>query len=624
MSSPTRPASHRSGQQTVIDKLDYHPGGRPLVASHEGNGESSGRHSQDISYAGSFFEEIVEGVIANDSERMKKEVLRYTGFFWAIIQCLGAGSITAFSLYGHLFFTDLKYSQLQVNGISITAELATYLPVPIWGYLCDRYGPGIPSVIAGSFFGVGYILAAFTYMSGPSVSAGGTGWPYWVMVIAFMFVGFGTACLYLAAVTTCAKNFGRGKYKGLALALPSAAFGLSGMWLSQVGSNLLFIRRPDGSKGDVDVYRFFLFLGCLLFASGIIGYFALRVIGEEELIEAAIEELEQSGLLTESAHFSSSLAIEASQQRGYGTVAQHEPDIGDEDEDGNQHKSGEQDARRLEERKTWLLNEETRLFLGDHTMWWLTAGFFFMTGPGECYINNLGTIIGTLYPPSSSAASPQGITTATTHISILAITSTLSRILSGVLTDLLAPTSSPHQHRRGPNSLANSLASLRDVARTEPKRRLEISRVAIMIFFALLLSIGCIILASGAIQGHAERFWVVSAFVGAGYGAAFSLTPIIVSVIWGIENFGTNWGIVATVPALGATIWGLIYSAVYQWATERGQRLGESPDGDTLCHGMMCYAPTFWAMTVTVWVACGMFLWAWRGPGGWVSRGVVV
>jgi hypothetical protein len=278
----------------------------------------------------------------------------------------------------------------------------------------------------------------------------------------------------------------------------------------------------------------------------------------------------------------------------------------------------------LEERKKWLLNEETRLFLGDHTMWWLTAGFFFVTGPGESYINNLGTIIGTLYTPSSSMVESGGMTTAATHVSILAITSTVSRILAGVLTDLLAPTSSPHQHRRGPTSLANSFGSLDDMPHTEPKRRLEISRIAIMIFFSLLLSVGLILLASGAIQGHGERFWIVSALVGAGYGAAFSLTPIIVSVIWGIENFGTNWGIVATVPALGATIWGLIYSAVYQWATERGERLGENVGSDALCHGKMCYAPTFWAMTVTVWIACGMWLFAWRGPGGWLSRGVIV
>lgn len=619
MSSSSRPPSRRSERVAVIDKLDYHPGGRPLLPPNNG-AEGSGRPSEDHSYAGSFFEEIAEGVVAEDRERMKKEVVRYWSFVWAIINCLGAGSITAFSLYGHLFLRRLHYTQLEVNGISITGELATYLPVPIWGYLCDRYGPGVPSVLAGAFFGVGYILAAFTYRSGVPSDAGGPGWPYWVMVVAFMFVGFGTACMYLSAVTTCAKNFGRGKYKGLALALPIAAFGLSGMWLSQVGSNLLYEVRPDGRKGDVDVFRFFLFLGCFLLTSGIIGYFSLRIVGEDILIEEAIEELEQSGLLNESTFFRSNAAGRGNTEHGgYGTLADSDHNLASSDYDDHQRKAFDEESRKLDkERKNWLLNEETRLFLGDHTMWWLTAGFFLVTGPGESYINNLGTIIGTLYPPSTAMTDPSSMTTAATHVSILAVTSTIARILTGTLTDILAPSTSPHQHRRGPNSLANSVVSLPGSA-PEPRRsRLEVSRVTILIAFSILCSIGQVVLASGAIQEHGERFWVISALIGAGYGAAFSLTPIIVSVIWGVENFGTNWGIVSTVPAAGATLWGLIYSGVYQWATEAGH------GNDGLCYGSLCYGPTFWAMAVSVWIACGMWLWAWRGPGGWASRGVAV
>ncbi|TKA65303.1 putative transporter mch1, partial [Cryomyces minteri] len=140
-----------------------------------------------------------------------------------------------------------------------------------------------------------------------------------------------------------------------------------------------------------------------------------------------------------------------------------------------------------------------------------------------------------------------------------------------------------------------------------------------------------VLLASGLVQQHGERFWIVSALVGAGYGAVFSLVPILISVIWGVENFGTNWGIVAMVPALGATVWGVVYSAVYQWAAERGA--GRGGDGalegvtmveDVLCYGKDCYAPTFWAMAVCVWIACGLWMWAWRGPGGWHRRGIAV
>ena len=67
------------------------------------------------------------------------------------------------------------------------------------------------------------------------------------------------------------------------MSVPIAAFGLSGMWQSQVGEHLLFEQNEDGTKGDVDVHRLFLFLGFLLLAVGILGTFGLQIVGEEEL-----------------------------------------------------------------------------------------------------------------------------------------------------------------------------------------------------------------------------------------------------------------------------------------------------------------------------------------------------
>lgn len=628
MLSSSRPSSRSNGGDSngngnaTIGKLDYHPGGRPLLL--DPSAEGSGRPSEEHSYAGSFFSDIAEGIVDQDRAKMKKQVVRYVAFCWALVNTLCAGSITAYSLYAPLFQKKLHYTQLQVNGVSITAELAMYLPVPLFGLLCDRTGPGLPSLMAGCSFGLGYILAAFAYQSGPPPSAGGDGWPYAIMILAFVFIGSATSCMYLSAVTTCAKNFGRGKYKGLALALPIACFGLSGMWQSQVGSQLLYEQQPGGSKGDVDVHRFFLFLGCLLLASGIIGFFALRVVDEEELIDEAVDEMEQSGLLDHSDYFERvGLPRRPS---GYGTVVTGERRLSVEEVEDMQRKASDYKAQLEEDgrKKAWLLNEETKLFLSDHTMWWLAAGFFLVTGPGEAFINNLGTIIGTLYPPIS--VPEQGaMTTAATHVSIVAVTSTIARILTGTLTDFLGPASSPPHHRRGPNSLANSLASLPGAQPADSGARWwQVSRLSFLIVFSLLMSLGQVILASGLLQNRGHLFWLVSASIGAGYGAVFSLTPIIVSVVWGVENFGTNWGIVATVPAVGATVWGLAYSGVYQWAAERETQVAGNGDEDVLCYGSMCYAPTFWAMAVSVWVACGLWIWAWRGPDGWKRRGIAV
>jgi MFS family permease len=204
-------------------------------------------------------------------------------------------------------------------------------------------------------------------------------------------------------------------------------------------------------------------------------------------------------------------------------------------------------------------------------------------------------------------------TTPATHVSIVAITSTIARILFGTLTDLLAPASAGHHYQ----SANNSLSSL------PPRGQFTISRITFLLGSALLLSLGQVLLAAGVIQNHAERFWIVSTLIGSGYGALFSLTPLVISVIWGVENFGTNWGIVAMVPALGATVWGVVYSKVYQWAAEKAS-LSRHMDDDVLCYGKQCYSSSFWAMAFSVWIGCALWVFAWKGRDGWTRRGIAV
>lgn len=529
---------------------------------------------------------------------------RKISFVSAILTASCAGSVTVFSLYGHIFQERLHYSQFQVNGLAISLGVALYLPVPLLGYMCDRVGPAPLSFMAALLFGAGYGLAAGLYRRG---LGGWSVWEYYAMTAAFATIGVATCAMYLASVATCAKNFGKGKHRGLAIAIPTAAFGLSGMWESQVGSRLLYERLPDGSKGDVDVFRFFLFLAILLTVVGLIGTVGLRIVDEKDLIDEAVEELERSGMMDGSTLFSPGRAS----HRGYGAMERANPF--DEDDAGLLDPSKDTEVEEARKKKEWVLNAETRRFLGDHTMWCFALGFFFMIGPGEAFMNNLGTIIGTLYPPTLRYVGNP--TSAATHVSILGITSTAARLLTGTLTDVLAPS---------PQAQHMQMMSSQDL----PNKRFSVSRIPFLIFFAVALSLGLVALASGFIQNHGDRFWIVSSLVGAGYGAVFSLTPIIITVIWGVENFGTNWGIVAMFPALGSTMWGLIYSAVYQAGARKpveDAAGGNGGEGDGIfCYGTQCYAPTFWAMAVSVWVACLLVLWAWKGKGGWSHRGIVV
>lgn len=607
---------------------------------------------------------------------LKKKIL-----FIACSLC--AGSIAAFSLYGPLLLSRLHYSQFQVNAVSVAAEVAQYLPVPLVGYLCDRYSRRLLCLAAAIFFGGGYLLAALTYRQGPYNDGG---WSYGVMVVAFLGVGVGTCCMMMASVTTCAKSFATSRHKGMALAVPLAAFGLSGMWLTQVGSRLLYERGgPYGQTGDVDVYRFFLFLAGLLFSVGILGAMALQVVTEEDPIDEATvvaaaaaaattdDELERGGLLEDASTPSSHQGVVRGGEEGGSTTAYGAISIPHSSQSSiidrnpqNPHKFWFPWSDRL--KKRMVLNRETRRFLTDGNMWLLASGFFLILGPAEAFIFNLGTILHSLYP--ASAQSSPTFNSPATNVSIVAISSTVARLVTGIISDSFAPQPcvaldvKPAAGRGGwgrppplpppPTSSSSSpppsplplLSSPRHppLAPPPPRRRRhppQVSRVVLLITSGLFLFTGQILLASSTVQHYPNLFPLVSALNGIGYGGVFSLTPIIIGVVWGVDNFGTNWGIVAATPAVAGTIWGAVYSVVYEHGV--GDRRGGGGGGvgglggeggvasgggggggredSRLCYGARCYVPTFAAMAACSFIALAAWTRAWHA---WRKNGVVV
>jgi hypothetical protein len=194
---------------------------------------------------------------------------------------------------------------------------------------------------------------------------------------------------------------------------------------------------------------------------------------------------------------------------------------------------------------------------------------------------------------------------------VIAITSTAARLLTGSITDMFAPPASHHWMYSVDNPNRQAVPATRG-----PK----VSRLTFLLPCAFILSLGFVLLASPLTLHQPQVFLLTSGFVGFGYGASFALMPIITSVVWGVENFGTNWGIVAMVPAAGAALWGVVYSRGYQDALDAGGGVG-SPDRPGQCLGWRCYG--FWAIgcTVSIWIAMAIWLIAWRR---WRRRGVVV
>ena len=513
------------------------------------------------------------------------------------LSSLCAGSIAIFSLYGHLFQTQLQYDQYQINAISIASGLGQYLPVPLFGILVDRQSPRLVSIISALLFAFGYTLAAFVYRSGPA-SQGGL--PVPLMVLAFVSIGMGTCSMYLAATAACVKNFGRGRHRGLALALPIASFGLSGIWESQVGSFFFQQEDPDGTRGDVDIFGFFCFLAVLLFSVGVIGAFLQKVVDEDEIIAEAVDDLERSGLLGDDGEFHArSVLYDARTTDGYGTMTAEgrEGSTLSPPSDAIDRDSGKRVHKILE--KIQLLNGETRLFISDPTMWFLALGFFLLSGPVETYINNLATLLITLYPPHTAIPKING---ATTHVAFLSLASALGRLGFGSLSDVVAPRSSTR-------SLSDSSASISE------RPRITISRVTLLLGTNVCLILGFLLLLTlPSPYPPPPMALAATTFLGLANGGSFSLIPIIVSTIWGVSNFATNFGIVVTMPALGATIWSALYSVEYQHHA--------GPDG--MCYGKECYAGVGIGILGAALASAASWAWAKWGKGGWAERGVLV
>ncbi|KAJ2983925.1 hypothetical protein NQ176_g339 [Zarea fungicola] len=499
-----------------------------------------------------------------------RELLRITSLIYATLASLCNGSIVVFSLYAPTFQARLHYTTFQINGIAIAGSLALYLPMSIMGYVCDRAGSAFLALLSSTLYGAGYLLAACTYsrLQGDYMSEMNQTWLYILMLLAFVFIGTGTCTLYIASVTTCAKNFAYSRYRGLSIAMPVTAFGLSGVLISQAASRLFAISTGDGDR-EIDVFSFFLFLSVLLFSIGLIGALVLRAVdvdGQEEIGTEASGDSEQPS------------------RRGYNTI-RPEP----------VHDNSEESS--LQDRRLAGLTAAVYAFLTDATVWPFALAFFLLVGPTEAFINNLGSILTSL--------SPHGIIDSTapaTHISIFSLPSTFARLFLGTLTDLFAPA--------------------QQTMEPIPNQRFHISRVTFIVIFALLQSFALLFLASGLVQNHTERFWIVSGLMGLGCGAFYTLSPLIVAIVWGVENFGTNFGIITMIPAFGSASWGLIYSALYQSNSRPTNPV--NPGDEVFCYGKQCYASTFWIEGCIMWVACALIIWAWKGKGGWQERGIVL
>ncbi|KAK9463030.1 major facilitator superfamily domain-containing protein [Lipomyces oligophaga] len=441
--------------------------------------------------------------------------------FAAILSCVCAGSIMVFALYAPQFQTHLGYTQVEVNVLSILGEAGMYLTTPLVGVAADTFGPGALTMASSIFFFIAYLLAAWTYSAGL---------PYPAMMVAFLFIGCGTACMYFAGITACAKTFTT--HRGLGLGLPITAYGLSSLWQSEVIAAFY-----TEANGDVRVVAIFVSFAIFLAFVGIISTVSYRIAYIPAKNSPSLAKIDEDDPL---------LVARLSTDSVYPDVA-----IPELDESGTSP----------------ILD-----FLKDPTAWILAAGLFTTTGPGEMFLNNMGSIIRSLDSPRPSASF---------NVALLSFSSSATRIAAGLVSDRLA--------------LWN------------------ISRMWVVLAFTAILAFGHWFVAlGGAAAHHGSVFWLVSMSLGSGYGAIFTLAPTLVSLVWGTERFGSNWGVLFLFPAIGSIVYELIYAAIYD----------HHVSSDRLCYGAKCYETTFVVTGMSCSLAFFLFILVWQI--GWRPRGLFV
>jgi MFS family permease len=105
---------------------------------------------------------------------------------------------------------------------------------------------------------------------------------------------------------------------------------------------------------------------------------------------------------------------------------------------------------------------------------------------------------------------------------MLALSSTVSRLTSGLLSDYIS----------------------------SPNRQHPISRIPLFLVLALLHVSALFLLSYAPITWLREWFLLGSILIGISYGGIFTLAPTVVSVVWGIGGFGRNWGILTFTPGI--------------------------------------------------------------------------
>ncbi|ORX35110.1 major facilitator superfamily domain-containing protein [Kockovaella imperatae] len=533
------------------------------------------------------------------------------------LSSLQANGVYCWPTYGPVVVRQMELTGPQAQTIAVGGILGVYIMAAPLGSLTDRYGPRFGSLLSGVLAAVGYLGFAFI------LSVAGPETPYVnvYLTIAFCLVGAATVGSYFACLTCASLSFPH--YPTLSLSVPLSLLGLSSLFLSSFSSLSTF--QSPAPNPELLPVRFLTFLGILCPAINLFSAIFMKTIPplppKIKLVTDAqndedsdAEEEAYDALAEATMAMSQSLHLD---ERSPWLLGGYEAAL------------EEVEAMQKGTAKQWTAWDLVKDWEG---FWALGVILAFCIGPCETIIASIGTILTSLLPPAldepapSTVAlftntiivlnAPNALTLRNKHVSIISLTSTISRLIAGALADYLCPPVKAVPRR--PSDPSTPLSEDGGEPRPTPQTHKFIRTRPVIMYRSVFAGICSVILAmllawcAGVLQTE-KGLWVLSAGVGTAYGFLFTLSPAIISTHYGPSSFGLAWGMVSYFTALGSVLFSYLYaltsSAVARQSSHLPSTLTKASEKALMCYGAKCFQPSLWVAAAGSLVAGMGFIW---------------
>ncbi|KAH3899917.1 related to Probable transporter MCH1 [Saccharomycodes ludwigii] len=428
--------------------------------------------------------------------------ITYIAYIISLVSCLSAGSVTLISLFTEPWLEQYNYTPLQINLISSVINMGGYLTPPLLGLLSDSHGPVLLSMISSFGFVPGY-----WYLSGITPDNNHT-IPFGLTLFCFFFIGCSTSALFFSALLSCSKFYSNSKL--LCISLPTTFYGISSIWMGYIFTHVKwFYTYFDGEKGDIlDLPKVFKFLSIFYMCICLFDWISTSIVAR----------------LKNESVYKNTTAVAPISVASSATIA-----------DEHQALLPEQECSITDMGKS--LSE----FFRSSSTYLLFLTMFGSFGVLESYLSNMGAI-SNLYNNSHSKK-----VSAQETLTIFSGNSTSIRIIVGVLLDVL-----------------NRMFSKRG---TSTIKKNKSNRLITMSILWVLLMVGALSQYIFVIFGDdisSIALNLATACCGLAYGGLFTIFPSLVLNMWGQDIFGTCYGSFMVAPALGSTLYGIMFAKIYE------------------------------------------------------------